>query len=147
MKKIYSILLAVLITSSTMAQVSKTINVTTAGTLSSLLTSTEKTTVTNLTVTGNIDTRDVKCMRGEMTKLSVLDISTVSIKAYSGLGGTSAFSTIYPANEMPEQSFYDNNTSTGKVTLKTIMLPVSIISIGDEAFIIVMDQLHWVILV
>ena len=134
MKKIYSILLAVLITSSTMAQVSKTINVTTAGTLSSLLTSTEKTTVTNLTVTGNIDTRDVKCMRGEMTKLSVLDISTVSIKAYSGLGGTSAFSTIYPANEMPEQSFYDNNTSTGKVTLKTIMLPVSIISIGDEAF-------------
>lgn len=134
MKKIYSILLAFLITASTVAQVSKTINVTTAGTLSGLLTSTEKTTVTNLTVTGNIDTRDVKCMRGEMTKLAVLDISSVSIKAYSGLGGTSAFTSTYPANEMPEQSFYDYYTSTGKVTLKMIILPVNINSIGSEAF-------------
>ena len=45
------------------AQVSKTINVTTAGTLSSLLTAEEKISVTNLTVTGNIDARDVMCMR------------------------------------------------------------------------------------
>ncbi len=37
------------------AIVSKTINLTTAGTLSTALTSTELTTVTNLTVTGKID--------------------------------------------------------------------------------------------
>ena len=134
MKKLYSILLSVLLCATAVSQVSKTINVATAGTLSSLLTATEKTTVTNFTVTGNIDARDVKCMRNEMTKLSVLDISAVSIKAYTGISGTSILSSIYPANEMPEESFYDYNTKTGKKTLKTITLPVSITSIGNEAF-------------
>lgn len=127
-------MLSVLISTVAIAQVSKSINVLTAGTLSSLLTATEKTTVTNLTVTGNIDARDVKCMREEMTKVSALDISTVSIKAYSGLMGTSAFTSIYPANEMPEQSFYNTNTGNGNIKLKTINLPTSINSIGSSAF-------------
>ena len=78
MKKLLSIFVLALLTT-LLSAVSKTINVTTSGTLTTLLTSTEKTTVTDLTLTGNIDARDVKCMRDEMTVLAVLDLSGVSI--------------------------------------------------------------------
>ena len=70
------------------AQVSKTINVTTAGTLSSLLTAQEKSTVTNLTVTGSIDARDVKCLRDEISILEVLDLKNTTLNKYEGTEGT-----------------------------------------------------------
>jgi len=118
------------------AQVSKTVNVTTAGNLSAMLTATEKTTVTNLTVTGNIDAGDVKCLRDELTVLSSLNIENVSIKAYNGLGGTILESTSYPANEMPAYSFYnsDSKPSVSKVSLTSFIFPTTITSIGDNAF-------------
>lgn len=117
------------------AQVSKTINVTTAGTLSTLLTAAEKTTITNLTITGEIDARDVKCMRDEMTVLEVLDLGAASIKAYSGGAGTDSYpASSYSANYMPQYSFCNSNTYVGKVTLKTITLPAVITSIGSYAF-------------
>lgn len=133
MKKFLSICIFTLLTTLLSAQVSKTINVPTAGTLSTLLTADEKTTITNLTVTGDIDATDVKCMRNEITKLAVLDISSVNIKAYSGTAGTYT-STSYPANEMPEYSFYNSYNSAGKTSLITILLPTSITSIGSHAF-------------
>src|SRR5450830_1723622 len=101
MKKFLSFFVLALFTTVVPAQLSKTINVPTAGTLSTLLTSDEKTTVTNLNLTGNIDAQDVKCLRDEMTVLAVLDLSAVSINAYNGSGGTIISSTLYPANEMP----------------------------------------------
>jgi len=109
------------------AQVSRTVNVPTAGTLNTLLSFAEKATLTNLTVTGYIDTRDVKCLRDEITNLNVLDLSTVTIQAYNGSGGTSS-STSYPANELPENSFSNNSS------LRTVILPGSINSIGIQAF-------------
>lgn len=87
MKKHLTFLLLILLVSVINAQVSKTINVTTTGTLTNLLTSTEKATVTNLTVTGNIDVRDVKCMRDDIKLLAVLDISSVQIQYYKGTAG------------------------------------------------------------
>ena len=48
------------------AQPTKTVHVETAGTLSTLLTETEKTTVTDLTVTGNIDPADIYFMASLM---------------------------------------------------------------------------------
>lgn len=136
MKKILSLLVFVLFTGLVGAQVSKTINVATAGTLSSLLTTEEKATVTDFVITGNIDARDVKCMRDEMTMLAVLDMSGVSIDAYSGVynSGTSFYTSSYPANEMPQYSFYNANSSGGKMTLKQIKFPFSITSIGSNAF-------------
>jgi hypothetical protein len=134
MKKFLSLFILALFTFLVQAQVSKTIDVPTAGTLSSLLTSTEKTTVTNLNLTGNIDAQDVKCLRDEMTVLAVLDLSGVSINAYNGNGGTVTSSTLYPANEMPQYSFYNNTTATPKTSLTTIFLPNSITSIGNLAF-------------
>ena len=116
------------------SQVTKTINLTTAGTLSSLLTANEKSAVTNLTITGNIDARDVKCMRDEMSKLAVLDISTVTIEEYSGELGTYPYGGDYGKNEMCGYSFYNGNTYKGKTTLTSIKLPTSLTSISSAAF-------------
>lgn len=108
------------------------IHVSTPGTLSTLLTAAEKTTTTELTLTGNINASDVKCLREELTNLSILNLSAVIIEAYSGSGGTStAYS--YPANEMPANSFFNLNTG-GKKTLTSVHLPNSITSIGESAF-------------
>lgn len=135
MKKLLTISILILITNFVIAQVSKTINVSIAGTLTSLLNNTEDSTITNLTVTGNIDARDVKCMRDEMTVIEILDISNVNVVFYEGNDGT-RFSSIgdlvYPANQMPKGSFFYGYGS-GKA-LKKIILPNSITSIGDYAF-------------
>ncbi len=104
------------------AQVSQTVNVTTAGTLSTLASSYLET-VTNLTVTGSIDQRDITTMRDAMPKLAVLNLSSASIKAYS----------TYLANEMPSYSFYKPGDGA-KTTLTTINFPSSLTSIGTFAF-------------
>lgn len=130
MKKILSLFVIALLTTIVTGQVSKTVNVATAGTLSTLLTVSEKTTVTNFTITGNIDARDVKCMRDEMTMLAVLDMGGVSIKEYIGIEGTyyPGSPTIYPVNEIPQNSF------ANKTNIKNLTLPTNITSIGIRAF-------------
>lgn len=133
MKKLLHVFVLSLLTTLLSAQVSKTIHVETAGTLSTLLEAEEKTSITNLIVTGNIDATDVKCMRDEITKLADLDISAVNIKEYNGNAGTYTHTT-YPENEMPAYSFFNNYTNARKKTLITILLPTSITSIGRYAF-------------
>jgi hypothetical protein len=115
------------------AQTYKTINVESAGTLSSLLTSTEKSTLTQLTVSGYIDARDIKCMRDELTVLSVIDISNASIVAYSGSLGTYPGDISYANNELPLSSFL-LQPNTPKLTLTSILLPTSLASISSYAF-------------
>lgn len=132
MKNQLFIIVFVLFSLMASSQVSKTINVPTAGTLSTLLTGSEKSTVTNLTITGNIDARDVKTMRDNMPLLAVLDMGAVSIKEFSG-DATNGFA-IYPANEMPQYSFCTSITYRGKTSLRTIIFPTSITSIGISAF-------------
>jgi len=134
MKKLLSLIVIALFSFMATAQISQTINITDAGTLSTLA-SDYLSTVTNLTVTGNIDARDVKCMRDQMPLLAVLDMSGVSIVAYTGTEGTVGTSlTTYPANEMPSNSFLNPLTDSGKTSLKTITLSTTLISIGDYAF-------------
>lgn len=108
------------------------VNVTNAGTLTTMLSDTVKKTITDLTVTGNIDASDVRCMREEMTNLANLDIRGVSIQAYNGSVGTSTAKS-YPANEMPSSSFFNVNTG-GKHSLKSVILPTTITSIAENAF-------------
>lgn len=116
------------------AQVSKTVNITSGG-LKAALTSTELHTVTNLSITGTIDARDFKTMRDSITKLSVLDISNVTIATYTGTEGTSGsiFYTYYSANEIPISAFRiiysDQNPG-----LTSIKMPNSVTSIGPAAF-------------
>lgn len=110
------------------AQVSKTVYVTTAGRLSAAFTATEKTTVTNLTITGTIDARDFKFMRDSLAHLNILDISNISITAYSGTGGTSTtLNDTYSAKSIPVYAFSNSD-------LRSIALGNGIEKIGEGAF-------------
>lgn len=133
MKKAIIFICSLFIYLASQAQASKTINVSTAGTLTTSLSSTEKNTISNLTITGVIDSRDVKCMRDEIINLSVLDISAVSIQSYNGSDGTYPGTISYPADEMPLSSFL-MQPNTSKLTLTSIILPNSLKSIGSYAF-------------
>jgi photosystem II stability/assembly factor-like uncharacterized protein len=112
----------------------KTVNIS-AGGLSTALTATELNSVSNLTITGTIDARDFVTMRDNMPALSILDISGANIVAYSGSAGTVAINTTYPANEIPQNAFYNGNTYKSKTTLTSIKLPSSAVSIGQFAFL------------
>ncbi|VBB45166.1 exported hypothetical protein [uncultured Paludibacter sp.] len=102
----------------------KTLNLT-AGTLSTSLTSDELNTVTNLTITGNIDARDFKTMRDYMPALTSIDISGTNIVAYTGTEGTyNTTNYTYPANTVPR------NGLVNKAILRNINLPNSLTAIG-----------------
>ena len=135
MRKSYFIVIFLSFFTFTFGQLSKTLNVTSAGSLSTLMSVSEANTVTNLTLTGNIDARDVAFLRDKMLLLSVLDMSGVTIKPYSGIQGTYTISTIvYPANELPLCSFYNAGTLLPKYSLSSIKLPNTLTSIGSSAF-------------
>ena len=103
------------------------INVPASGTLGSLIPDNK---ITELIVTGYIDARDVIFIFNELNNLQQLDLSGVKILEYNADGG--AYS--YPADVMPEYSFYNSYTSSGKPSLKSVVLPTSITAIGLRAF-------------
>ena len=109
-----------------------TVNVTTPGSLNSLI---ANRLITNLTITGTIDARDFKFMRDSMSNLAVLDMPTATIAAYSGPGGTSDMGIdSYAANIIPPFAFCDPVTTSGKPTLGSITFPNNITGIEYEAF-------------
>jgi hypothetical protein len=114
------------ITITAIIPVALTVNLTTAGTLKN---ENNITMANKLTLTGNIDARDIRFMRDNMPLLSELDISGANIIAYSGSEGTSYGSYYsYPANEMPRYSF------VSVTVLTSITLPNSLITIENYAF-------------
>lgn len=114
------------------AQVSKTIDVATPGTLTTLLTESEKATITDLTVTGTIDARDIKAMRDEITLLQNLILTNTTIAEYTGAEPGTApawyHNPTYPANVFPMYSFSFNES------LLTISLPQTLLEIANDAF-------------
>jgi len=133
MRKLNILLILCLMASLLSASVVKIIITTTAaGTLSTLISVDESTTVTDLTVTGPIDAQDFKFMRDNMTVLANIDLSNASIVDYNGTNGTlSSASTDYPANTVPNSAF---KTTAGKASLISVVLPNSIVAIADNAF-------------
>jgi len=115
-------------------QVSKTVNISIAGTLRNNLTAIEKETVTDLTITGRIDARDIKYMRDSMPVLAVVEMSEAYINAYSGTGGTINGSVIYGADEIPEYSFLNTAVNNLNSTLHSVTLPNSLKTIKTFAF-------------
>ena len=108
--------------------ISKTINITTPGSLGILISAVEKYRISQLTVTGIIDARDFRIMRDSLPALNVLDISATTIVAYTGTEGTySTTSYSYLANEIPRQAFYR------KSSLSSVILPNNITSIARSA--------------
>jgi len=123
MKKIGIALFLALLANFVSAEVTKTVNNLVAGTLSTVLTAAEKTSVTKLTVTGNIDVRDFHCMRDEMTVLADVDLKETQIVANTALGSV--------AGQIPTYAF---STGAGKATLKSFIFPKWAESVGDFAF-------------
>jgi hypothetical protein len=117
------------------AQVYKTVIGCTAGNLSSILSPTEKNTVTNLTITGILDAQDFKTMRDDMPVLAVIDIGSTTIAEYSGANGPlNPSSDTYAAGEIPRNSFFNLFTAISKTSLTAVTLPSTITSIGRDAF-------------
>ena len=135
MKKI--LLLSTLVMGATLAMAeNKTINVTTAGSLSSLINESEIESITELTLTGNINKRDFLFIDTQMKNLESLNIKDVNIQAVT------LNEKEYPANEIPDSAFmqngYENKNNvwvyTGNKNIKSFILPSSITSIGNSAF-------------
>ncbi len=130
MKKIFLLLIVSIGSMVSYAQVSKTIYLTTAGTLKDQdFSPATAATITDFTITGKIDARDFQFMRDSMDVLANLDLSGSSIVAYSGTGGTDYdYSYNYLANELPAASFLD------KASLVSIELPSGVTCIRRIAF-------------
>jgi len=96
------------------AQVSKTITVSSPGTLGTQMTWQETYVITNLTVSGKLDARDFTCMRDNLPVLETVDLSACTISAYYGSNGPTWASTLYyPENELPQNAFSNTYTNTG----------------------------------
>ena len=148
MKKNLTFLLLTLLVGVVNAQILKTINVATPGTLYSYVNENEIATITNLTISGNINYTDFHTMTS-MPLLNVLDLSGATIKAYTEQGGNYR---LFLANELPNNSFDntvakpsqiklpDNLTSIGggsfswDTNLESITIPASVVQIGAFAF-------------
>ena len=89
-----------------------------------------KTDIKELTISGPLDARDIDFLFHQMTQLESLDLSETNIISYREDGG----GYTYPANEFPQYAFYSGQTGDGKTSLKSIILPKGITSIGIRAF-------------
>ena len=140
MKKLAFLLVAICLSATMQAAVSKTVPVATAGTLHTYFNAGELTTVTDLIVSGTIDARDFKFMKDTLTALSKLDISTVTIPEYYGAAGTASTSIRdYAANAIPGDAF------SGKSSITSIKLPTSITEIMNGAFAVCLGLTSMVI--
>ncbi len=117
------------------AQISKSVYVTTAGTLAKHLNESDRTNLINLSVAGNIDSRDIAFIRDHIKKVSSLNFTDAIINSYSGTDGTNTGTQAsYPANEFPAYAFYNPALLSYKPSLTMITLPPTIKSIGELAF-------------
>jgi len=135
MRALFIFLAVMLCAVSVDAQV-KSIHVATAGSLSVHINTGEQQSLTGLTLTGNIDARDIAFIRDKLLVLSDLNLQNVSIQAYSGNQGTNNIQTsvYYPANELPPYAFYNPYYDTYKPALLRVVLPANLLSIGELAF-------------
>jgi hypothetical protein len=106
----------------------KTVDVTTAGTLYSLLTPTELASIQSMEVKGNIDARDFRIMRDSMPLLNTVNLTSVLIEQYTGTEGTNSSNITYKAREIPQRAFIN------KLVLSTIVFPDSITFINSNSF-------------
>ncbi|MBL7965696.1 MAG: leucine-rich repeat protein, partial [Prolixibacteraceae bacterium] len=90
--------------------------------------------VTSLKLTGTIDARDFRTMRDEMPALTEIDLSRVTITSYTGTEGTIFQNYTYPSNAIPDFAFLLPLTNQAKTSLKSLIFPPSLKSIGNYAF-------------
>lgn len=135
MKSLFIISFITLFCVSAISQTSKTVQVNTAGTLENMVSTSEAKIITSLTVSGNIDARDIAYIRDKFKIISTIDLTNSAIKAFSGTDGTyTGLDTTYKANDLPIYSFYNPFLHTYKSTLTSVKLPSNLVSISDMAF-------------
>ena len=118
-KTITSMLVALFCCTSTFAQVvNKTVENLKAGDLTNVLTDAEKEKITNLTITGEMNSIDFNTIKAEIPKIAELDIQKVSILENKPL---------FSANTIPAKSLQI-------ITLKKITLPETATDIEASAF-------------
>ena len=105
-------------------------NVTTPGTLKSLIDARGELYIFDMKVTGNIDARDIFCLRDNNPALAFLDLTETTISDYIISAGTPD-EHLSPANEFPEFAF---RNSRGTSSLVSIKLPNTITAINKSAF-------------
>lgn len=88
-----------------------TVHVQTMGTLSSLLSATQKANIKKLTVTGEINSDDFNVMSSNMPNLMHIDLKEVACKD----------------NKIPDNAFFQKN-------IRSIVLPDNVTAIGQSAF-------------
>lgn len=108
----------------------KTVNVETAGTLSTLIKGNDLN-VTDLTLTGNINKADIAFIRQSM-KVETLDLKDANIMAYSETVGETT--NEYPANEFPAYVFQKKENDDAIIPLKKIVFPATMTAVGQYAF-------------
>lgn len=108
----------------------KTVNVETAGTLSTLIKG-DDLNVTDLTLTGNINKADIAFIRQSM-KVETLDLKDANIMAYSETVGETT--NEYPANEFPANVFQKKENDDAIIPLKKIVFPATMTAVGQYAF-------------
>ena len=108
----------------------KTVNVETAGTLSTLIKG-DDLNVIDLTLTGNINKADIAFIRQNM-KVETLDLKDANIVAYSETVGETTIE--YPANEFPANVFQKKDNDDAIIPLKKIIFPATMTSVGSHAF-------------
>lgn len=108
------------------AQISKTVDVT-AGNLARILTAEERRTITDLTLTGNIDARDFMTMNYNMPELHHINLSAVSVSAIKTVQ-IPGVATEHQANAIPVDIFRSNHL------LRSVKLPSTVTVIKQGAF-------------
>lgn len=135
MRYLWLTLLLLSLCADILAQSTKIVQVSSPGTLVNYVSDIEKKTIKSLTVTGNIDSRDIAFIRDNLKIVETLDLTGSTIVSYKGDKGTITGSdTIYQANELPAYSFFNPYLDTYKTTLKNVKLPSKTSVIGDLAF-------------
>jgi len=103
------------------------VNIELAGKLKEIL-SEQKTEITCLTITGQINAQDIRFIRDEMSNLKKLDIENAVIVEYFGNNGTSDNEEMCSAADtIPKYAFF-------KCKILIFKLPKNILSIEDYAF-------------
>ena len=97
------------------ASIIKSVGLSLPGTLKTYFTSSEKSSVTNLIISGNMNTVDFDFIRSSLSKLVVLDLRNAMPEHA----------------EIPEEAFY---TGLGTNLLDSVYLPSTLTKIGDRAF-------------
>lgn len=141
MKKIKVMSMLILMLSPTLVfglnKSTRTVKLNRVGTLLSVISIQEANDVKNLTIQGTMNAVDFQALKVHFKNLEILDLSGVFIRNYLGKNGTAGHRVqMYQNNSIPAYAFstYTDYTAEGSKTLRKVILPKEVKSIGKHAF-------------